>query len=60
MPKQFVSRRQLLFEAGGGLSGLALAYLLDREDLLAAQSAGESRQTPLAPGKPHFAPRAKP
>lgn len=59
MPKQFVSRRQLLFEAGGGLSGLALAYLLDREDLLAAQSAGESRQTPLAPGKPHFAPRAK-
>ncbi|MCC6368668.1 MAG: DUF1501 domain-containing protein [Bryobacterales bacterium] len=62
MPKQFVSRRQFLFEAGGGLSGLALACLLDQQGLLAspgACGAAGNLQTPFAPRKPHFAPRAK-
>ena len=43
----FKSRRELLFEAGGGLSGVALTWLLGQDNLLAS------------PTKPHFAPRAK-
>ncbi|MCC6390876.1 MAG: DUF1501 domain-containing protein [Bryobacterales bacterium] len=61
MPKQFVSRRQFLFEAGGGLSGLALAYLLGQQGLLASPDVcgAGNLQTPFTPRKPHFAPRAK-
>lgn len=47
-----MTRRDLLFQAGGGLSGLALAHLLARDRLLAESS-------PSAPKKPHFEPRAK-
>ncbi|MBM3811176.1 MAG: DUF1501 domain-containing protein [Acidimicrobiia bacterium] len=47
MPKT-ISRRDMLFQAGGGISGLALASLLGNDNLL-AQSAS----------KPHFKPRAK-
>jgi len=47
-----MTRRDLLFQAGGGLSGLALAHLLARDRLLAESS-------PFAPKKPHFEPRAK-
>ena len=53
--KNFSSRRDFLFRAGCGISGLALADLLDRDGLLAAETgceAGESGK------KPHFAPRA--
>jgi hypothetical protein len=63
----FVSRREFLFEAGAGLSGVALAYLLNQEGLLAAElvrsggcGTGEvSVVSPLSAGKPHFAPRAR-
>ncbi len=59
----FTSRRELLFQAGGGLSGVALAYLLNQEGLLAADPGCASTavpiDSPLAPRKPHFAPRAK-
>ena len=61
----FVSRRDFLFEAGGGLSGVALACLLDRDGLLAADirprcSSGDAPiDSPAAPKKPHFEPRAK-
>jgi len=61
----FVSRREFLFEAGGGLSGVALAYLLSQEGLLAGEPVvgcptGAAPTNPLlAPRKPHFAPRAK-
>lgn len=57
---KFVSRRKFLFEAGGGLSGVALAHLLNQQGLLAGEScsAGEVA-SPFAPKKPHFAPRAK-
>jgi hypothetical protein len=34
----FVSRRNFLFESGGGLSGVALAWLLNQQGLLAAGS----------------------
>ena len=38
--KTFWSRRDFLFESGGGLAGLAFAHLLDREGLL--QLSGKS------------------
>ena len=36
--KNFWSRRDFLFKSGGGISGLALAYLLDQEGLLGAET----------------------
>ncbi|MSU64347.1 MAG: DUF1501 domain-containing protein [Pedosphaera sp.] len=56
------SRRDFLRRAGGGFGMLALASLLDREDLLAAEAARnpEPRSTnPLAPHPPHFTARAR-
>src|SRR5260370_5473994 len=60
--KRFRSRREFLFESGGGISGLALACLLDQDGLLAAEDACSSASSvanPLVARKPHFAPRAK-
>ena len=59
MKKTFWSRRRFLFESGGGIAGLALAHLLDRDGLLAAERChapvdGNS----FAPKPPHFSPRA--
>ena len=34
--RNFWDRREFLFQSGGGISGLALAYLLDRDGVLAA------------------------
>ena len=65
--KQFMSRRDFLFEAGEGISGVALAALMAQEGLLAAdahsgvsacESSGEV-QSPLAARNSHFEPRAK-
>jgi len=60
--KRFRSRRGFLFESGGGISGLALAWLLDHDGLLAAEggvcSDANGAANPLAPRKPHFPPRA--
>jgi hypothetical protein len=60
--KVFRSRREFLFEAGGGLSGLALAYLLDQQGLLASSEnacqAKPAGETPYTPKPPHFKPRA--
>ena len=61
----FCSRRDFLFQSGGGISGLALALLLHREGLLAAPAtSGGCAATPVganpfAPKAPHFAPRAR-
>jgi hypothetical protein len=59
------SRRDFLFRSGGGVSGLALAYLLDRDHLLAAEAADTGTcaakpigVNPFAPKAPHFKPRA--
>jgi hypothetical protein len=61
------SRREFLFRSGGGVSGLALAYLLNQEGRLAAAgpdtvggacSAASIGSNPYAPKAPHFKPRA--
>jgi hypothetical protein len=67
MAKNIWNRRDFLFQSGGGISGLALAYLLQQDGLLAAPaSAGISAcnattvgANPFAPKPPHFKPRAK-
>jgi hypothetical protein len=56
---QPLSRRELLFRAGAGFSGLALTSLLDRDGLLAAAPNQKQRPNPLAPKPPHFKGRAK-
>ncbi len=53
----FLSRRQLLRRTGCGFGLLALAGLLDQQDLLAAEQ--DRLLHPLAPRKPHFPARAK-
>ncbi len=65
--RRFVSRRDFLFEAGSGISGLALLSLLAEDGLLAspppegaARCAGPGfAGSPYLPKPPHFAPRAK-
>src|SRR5437773_9944776 len=59
------SRRDFLIGSGGGMSGLALAYLLNQDRLLAGESgsgdACEARPmgfNPYASKAPHFKPRA--
>jgi hypothetical protein len=60
--KNFRSRREFLFESGGGISGLGLAWLLGQDGLLASSpdacAAPVSTANPLAPKPPHFKPRA--
>jgi Protein of unknown function (DUF1501) len=59
------SRREFLFRSGGGMSGLALAYLLNQDGRLVADAgSGSCNATPIgsnpyAPKAPHFKPRAK-
>jgi hypothetical protein len=64
--RRITSRRDFLNEMGNGMGGLGLAWLLNRDGLLAAPPAtaavcgtGSSIQTPFSPKKSHFAPRAK-
>ena len=53
--KTFWSRRDFLFQSGGGIAGLALADMLDRQGLLAAEAAqSDTCELPI-PGNP-FAP----
>ena len=62
--KTIWSRRDFLFQSGGGIAGVALADLLQREGLLAAAAqqsdtcAAPVPGNPFAPKPPHFAPRA--
>src|SRR5215467_11864022 len=65
---RFISRRDFLFEAGTGISGLALLDLLKQDGLLAQtlsdKPAACTNQTgfpgsPNLPKPPHFKPRAK-
>jgi hypothetical protein len=56
-PNPKLSRRELLFRAGTGFSGLALASLLDQDGLLAAEP--QQRVNPLAARKSHFPAKAK-
>src|SRR5204863_6980326 len=62
MPKTIWSRRDFLFQSGGGMSGLALAALLNQDRLLAAPNAAcmaSVKENPFAPKPAHFKPRAK-
>ncbi len=62
--KNFWDRREFLFKSGGGISGLALAYLLGRDSLLAAPPVTDACAAkavgvnPYAPRAPHHTPRA--
>lgn len=58
---RFVSRRDFLFRAGEGVSGVALAAMLQQDGLLAAGGACDADGviSPTAPQDPHFKPRAK-
>jgi hypothetical protein len=66
--RNFWDRREFLFRSGGGISGLALAYLLDRHGLLSADAAAQNGAdscaaaavgvNPYAAKPPHFKPRA--
>src|SRR5947209_361871 len=55
------TRREFLWEAGAGFTGLALAGLLSRDGFFAAEPPARAAQaaSPLAERPPHFAPRAK-
>src|SRR3954463_9059683 len=50
-----ISRREMLWRAGGGLGGIALADMLGRAGLLRAATERANRPT-----LPHFPPKAKP
>src|SRR5690554_6256900 len=52
-----ITRRELIFRAGAGFGGLALASLLDGDGLLAA--APGQRRNPLAARAPHYPAKAK-
>src|SRR5687768_14695188 len=56
-----LSRREILFQSGQGLGGLALAYLLNQEGLLAAPGCEKAPglKSAHAPKPAHFKPRAK-
>ena len=56
--RQFVSRRNFLFESCGGLSGLGLAWLLNADNLLAG-SCGVGQTGAMPAKKPHMPARAK-
>jgi hypothetical protein len=64
MPREFCgrTRREFLWEAGAGFTGVALAGLLDAAFFakqVAAADGVSKFVNPLAPKKPHFTPKAK-
>ncbi len=59
--KDFIqqSRRDFLATTASGIGSLALLSLLQQDGALAADVQSDSLINPLAPKKPHFAPKAK-
>src|SRR6516165_9992712 len=56
------TRREFLWQAGAGFTGVALAGLLDERFFASPATAADGVTpfvNPLAPKKPHFAPKAK-
>ena len=54
------TRREFLWQAGGGFTSLALAYLLDRDGFFARRAGGAlPAAAPALKTVPHFAPKAK-
>src|SRR3954462_14471651 len=63
-PRQFCgrTRREFLWEAGGGFAGLALTGMLSADgffDQKAGAAEGTKFVNPRAPKKPHYAGKAK-
>src|SRR6516165_9080763 len=60
MTRQFCgrTRREFLWQTGGGFTGVALTALLG-DNFFARRAAAEKFVNPLAPKQPHFTPRAK-
>src|SRR6266550_4325954 len=59
-PAKLGSRRDFLLRSGQGIGGLALAYLLDQDGLLAVGCENITGvASPFSPKPPHFKPRAK-
>ncbi len=64
-PKNFCgrTRREMLWQAGAGFTGLGLTALLDQDGFFSQQSVAADGETawtnPLAPKEPHFTPKAK-
>lgn len=53
------TRREFLWDAGAGFTGLALASLLAEDGFFAKARGAVAAPDPLAPKAPHFAPKAK-
>src|SRR5947209_15413815 len=53
------TRREFLWQVGGGFAGLALIDLLSRDGFFAGPASGQTPANPLAPRPPHFAAKAK-
>ena len=56
------TRREMLWQTGGGFAGVALASMLGSQFFPASATAGEEHSTfvnPLAPKQPHFKAKAK-
>jgi len=53
------TRREFLWQTGGGFGAVALASMLDRDGFFGAPVSASEYQNPLAAKAPHFAPKAK-
>src|ERR1044071_8917114 len=53
------TRREFVWEMGGGFTGLALASLLGSDGFFARNANAEPIRGPLAPKQPHFNTKAK-
>ncbi len=54
------TRREFLWEAGGGFAGTALTFLLAQDGFFGKTvHASPEESSPLAPGAPHFPPQAR-
>ncbi|HEX3726980.1 MAG TPA: DUF1501 domain-containing protein [Pirellulales bacterium] len=53
------SRREFIWQAGGGFVGTALTYLLAQDGFLGGAQAATRTSSPVASKFPHFAPTAK-
>ena len=57
--ERFTNRRDFLKKAGAGFGLLALADLLQGQDLLAGDAGSVEALDPMAPRPPHYAAKAK-
>lgn len=53
------TRREFLWQSGGGFGAAALAGALSRDNFFGNQAGASEFTNPLAPKPPHFAPKAK-